>query len=243
MKLKKLLTTLDGVDEKYHDLYEKQADGKFHLAVEDDDTAALKSAKDHEKAQRKLVETQLKEVQDKLDAAEAAKKKKKDDDARSTGDVEALEKSWQEKFDKQKADNAAETARLTKALQGEKVEGVAQAMATKLAGKNALLILPHIERRLKVEIGTDGAKTRVLDAAGVPSALTVKELEEEFFTNPLFESIILGSEANGSGANGGQNSGAGKKKFSDASPAEKVTYKKKNGSEAYQRWRDAGKKS
>lgn len=243
MKLKKIITSLDGVEEKYHDLYEKQADGKFHLKMEDDDAAALKAAKEHEKTQRKAAEAKLKEFEDKLEAEKAKAKKEKEDAARNSGDLEAIEKSWEEKLEAERAKNKAEVASLTRALQGEKVEGVAQTMATDLAGKNALLILPHIERRLKVEVTSEGAKTRVLDASGAPSAMTVEELKEEFFTNPLFAAIILGSKANGSGANGGQDGGAGKKKFSDASPAEKVAYKKKHGSEAYQRWRDAGKKS
>ena len=57
-----------------------------------------------------------------------------------------------------------------------------------------------ISARLTTEIVDGKATTRVLDQDGKPSALTVEELKKEFVANEKFSSIIVGSNASGSGA-------------------------------------------
>lgn len=59
--------------------------------------------------------------------------------------------------------------------------------------------MPHIKSRLSVEEG----KTRVVDAAGHPSAFTIDDLEKEFRSNQLFAPVIIGSKATGTGGEGG----------------------------------------
>lgn len=238
--LKKILESLDGLDEKYHDLYEKQSDGKFHLKIEDDDGEELKRAKEHEVNARKDAEKKARELADQLKAVQADIKKlndEKDDSHRKSGDVESLEASWQKKYSEREGDLQSKLDTVQSALQGQMVDNVARQMATKLAGDNADIIMPHIHNRLSVELDDDGhAKTRVLDAEGKASSYTTEELEKEFFTSERFAPIVVGSKAKGGGATGARG-GDHKRKFSEMSSAEKVALKRKNPDE-YRRLRD-----
>lgn len=243
--LKKIIDKLDSVDEKYRDLYAKGADEKFHLGVEDDDGEELRRAKEHEKAARKAAEEKAKKAQEDLDKTNEALKKlqeAQDDKHRQAGDVESLEKSWQEKFSTREAELTQQASQLQAVIEKQMVDNVAQSTASELAGENAAILLPHIKGRLSVEVVDGEARTRVLDKSGKPSALTVEELKNEFFTSDSFAAIIIGSKANGSGASGGQRGGgATKKKFSEMSASEKVAYKRKHGDEAYRRLKESDK--
>jgi hypothetical protein len=101
---------------------------------------------------------------------------------------------------------------------------VAQSLASELAvSGSAPLLLPHIARRLKVEIVDGTPITRVLDASGKPSAASVDELKKEFIDNKAFAPVIVGSRASGGGAAGaGGGGGAGTKRFKDLTEAERV---------------------
>lgn len=238
--LKKILESLDDLDEALHKYYEKKADGKYHLKLENDDAEPLRRARDHEKEQRQEAERKLKEEQDKNKDLE--EKLKKNRPSSGNADLDALERSWQEKLDAQKAEQDATIAELRTGLSKQTVESVATEMAAELAGENAFLLLPHIKSRLRPELKEGVPSVRVLSESGEPSAMTVEELQKEFFTSDRFKSIVVTNNASGGGARGGSGGGAGKLKFSEASPAEKVAFKRKHGDEAYRRWRDSGKK-
>lgn len=234
--LKKIIDSLEGLDEKYHDLYEKQADGKYHLKVEDDDAAAIKRARDHEKEARQTAEAEIKELKKTVQELKDAQ----DTGHRKSGDIEALEKSWQEKLATKEAELNERIKTLETALSNEMAGSVATSMAAELAGKNSSLLLPHIERRLTSEVVDGVAKTVVLSEKGERSALTVEELKKEVLSNDLFKPILLGSQANGSGASGGQGGGADQtknRKFSELSSAEKVALKRKDP-DSYEKLRD-----
>jgi len=237
--LKKVIESLDQVDEAFRLLYEKKADDKFHLKIEDDDAGALKRAKEHEKDARKSAEARAASVEEELKALKQKLSEQSEKDARDKGDIEAIEKSWQSKYDQLRSELEESLGTYKQALQHQTVGATARTMANELAGENAEILLPHIEKRLRSEVTDAGAKTRVLNEDGTPSALTVDELKKEFFTNSRFRAIIVASKANGGGAHGSQSGGAGQQKFSQASPAEKVAFKRKHGDDAYRKWRDS----
>ena len=203
--LKYELENLDGVEESVKSLYEEK-DGKYVLKIEgipqpqNDD--GLRKKVDELLAEKKAEQQKRKEAEEQA-ALEHARKK---------GDIDALEKSWGEKF------TARETELLNekKALEAQVYKLTVGSKATELAAKLAVpgsdsVLLPHISNRLQVETVDGEIKIRVLDLQGKPSALSIEDLEKEFRANEAFKPLIRASNASGSGASGGQGGGATKK--------------------------------
>ena len=164
--LKKRIAKLEDVKEEFRSLYKEDGAGGFVLMIEGDDSedvGALKRAKDHEKEQRKIAEKEAKELKEKLDELTAGS-------ARKAGDIEALEKSWGEKFSKREAELLKEIEGRDGHLNKLLVDNVAQSLASKISTAPAV-ILPHIKARLQAEFQDGAGVTRVLDASGKPSAL------------------------------------------------------------------------
>jgi hypothetical protein len=161
----------------------------------DEDTGALKRAKDREVQLRKEAEKKARELEDRLGEIEG-------DDARKKGDIATLEKSWQSKLEKQREEYDAKLSKLTGHTTKSLVDNVAMSIAAKLS-KAPSLLLPHIKARLQADFEGDEPRTRVLDRDGKPSALTIEELEKEFVANADFSAIMIGSKATG-GAGGKQ---------------------------------------
>lgn len=218
--LKFLLDSLEGVDENLHALYEEK-DGKFQLKIEGlDDTGALKRAKDHEKTARKAAEDQAKELQAQLESLQAQINESKDQEARKTGDIEALEKSWQDKFTSnekswsEKLSNRENELNSTvEKLQNNLKSILVDKEAVKLASELSVegsseLLIPHIKARLATSERDGQLVTVVNDLEGKPSALTLDELKQEFANNKAFAPVVVGSHAFGSSAGGSNSSGA-----------------------------------
>lgn len=164
----------------------------------DGDTGALKRAKDREAQLRRDAEKRAREAEEKLEALEG-------DDARKRGDIETLEKSWQKKNDDQKADYEGKLTKKDAFIRNTLVDSVAKDIARKISTSPSL-IMPHIKARLAADLDGDTPSTKVLDANGQPSAMTIEELSQEFVANKDFSAIIIGSKASGSGTSkDGQN--------------------------------------
>lgn len=166
-----------------------------------DDATALIAARDREaEAARKLREDNaaLQAAKDEADRARAIK----------DGDVKTLEDSWKAKLAKEKLDNEASTQKLRDALQKQLVDGVAQKIATELAGENASVLVPHIKTRLKAEYDGDTPLTRVLDKDGKMSAASIEDLKKEFAGEKAFKPLIISSNATGGSADRGRNNGS-----------------------------------
>lgn len=187
--------------------YIEDGDG-FRLDIDgDEDTGALKRAKDREAQLRRDAEAKLREAQEELDRING-------DDARKKGDIATLEKSWQKKLDDQKAEYEGRVGKLTAHTTKTLVDNVATQIATKISNAPALL-LPHIKSRLQADFEGDSPVTRVLDKDGKPSAMTVEELAAEFVANKDFSAIITASKASGGAGKPSNNSGGGAPNNSD----------------------------
>lgn len=174
--------------------YVKKGDEYVLDAEEDPDAAAeLKRAKDREAQKAKDEKKRADDLQEKLDEATG-------NDARKQGDIETLEKSWKDKSEKEKAVlNEKITARET-ALKQRELDAQATTFAASLTDKVAV-IMPHIKGRLSVELNDEGIPvTKVLDAAGKVSAMTLDDLKKDFLANKDFAGILTGSKASGGGA-------------------------------------------
>ena len=202
-----------------------EKDDEYILDIEgDEDTGALKRAKDREAQKRREAEKKLKEAQQELDDLQ-------DNDAKKRGDIETLEKSWKEKDEKKDKEHQEKLAAKDKFIHSSLVDAKALEIATKIATPgNSALLLPHIKARLATDLEADTPVTKVLDSDGKVSALTVAELEQEFVANKDFASIITGSKASGSGTAGNDKLPKG-----GASSGDEMDLSKATGSELVER--------
>ena len=209
MALKKKLTKAEyeKLSEHIKAEYIEDGDG-FRLDIDgDEDTGALKRAKDREAQLRRDAEAKLREAQEELDRING-------DDARKKGDIATLEKSWQKKLDDAKAEYEGKLGKLTSHTKTQLVDNVAQQIASKISNAPALL-LPHIKTRLQADFEGDAPVTRVLDKDGKVSAMTVEELTAEFVANKDFSAIITASKASGGAGRSSNQIGGGAPNQSD----------------------------
>ena len=202
---------------------------------------------------RELLEKETSGLKSKLDEllseAKTAKQKAKEEAkareeaaaeaARKAGDVEALEKSWQEKLAKTAAEKDEQLQSLQKTVETLTVGAAAKDLAAELAVQGSAPVLERIVRdRLTVEMTEEGPKVRVTDASGKPSAATLEDLKQELTNDPALKPLIVGSKATGGGA-AGAGGGAAVKKFSEMTGTEKVQLRRTNPQE-YDRLKAAG---
>lgn len=201
MALKKKITKaeFDKLAKHFQDEYAADGDS-YKLDVDgDEDVTALKNAKDHEKAERKNAEKLLREANAKLEEIEEAANKGK-------GDVTALENSYKAKLETQRTELQAKIDKHTATITKNLVGAEAVKIAMELAPKAHKLLIPFLEKRMQADFEGEEPKTRILDAAGKPSAMTFEDLKKEFVDNKDFSSIIVASKASG-GAGGDNKSG------------------------------------
>lgn len=226
MKLKKKVKSLDEVQEQYRDLYVEK-DGEFVLEVDgEEDTGALKRAKDHEKKRRQDAEQKARDLEEQM----ADIQEQLDDLQGKAGDKDTagIEKKWQDKFNKREKELTDQIDSLGKEISTLLIDNVADQLAADLSDSPAVL-RPHVRQRLTVERVDGKAVTRVKDPDGELSAMTLDELKGEFQSNNDFASVIRGSKGSGSGASGGQGGQGGKPQkldFTKATPREKAAYLK-----------------
>lgn len=204
--LKFEIDTIEGLDNSISQLYDKHESGKYRLKIEGlpaDDSSGLKKKVDELLSEKKAASAKAKEAEEsaRIAAEEAARK---------SGDIDALDRSWNKKHADAVAAKDAELSGLRGTLNTLLVDNVASQIANDLAIQGAsALLLPHIKGRLSVEIRDGQPKTVVIGTDGKPSALTIEELKTEFAANPAFAPVIAGSKASGGGASGGKGGGGG----------------------------------
>lgn len=202
MAIKKTVKTLDGLPEEVAKLYVKDGD-TFVLSIEgEEDNGALKRALEREREAAKQAKAELKELSTRLENLEgdAAKAKAK------AGDVTALEESYRKKLADTEQRFKAEIEQRDGFIRQTLVDNVASGIAREISNAPDLLV-PHLLRRLTVDIVDGKPVTRVLDAQGKPSASTPEELAKEFVANPTFGPVIIASKAAGGSAKGGGQGG------------------------------------
>ena len=228
------LDSLENIDETLQGLYE-QTDTGYQLKVtgipepEKEDLSGLKNKVDELLREKKAASQKAREAAEEADAArlEAAKK---------GNDTEALDKSWQEKFNAREVELKKELDELS----GTLVKLTSGQTATKIAAEIAVqgsadVLLPHLERRLRTEFREGSPVTVVLDKDGKPSAMSVDELKAEFQNSAAFAPLIVGTKANGAGRTGGnESSGAGvnevsRSEFDRMNQAQRANFAKNGG--------------
>lgn len=204
---------LDGLDDGVKNLYQEK-DGKFLLKVsgipQGEDVTGLKSKLDELLAEKKAESAKRKD-------AEETARRAAEDAAKKNGDVEALENSWKEKYTKREQELLGDHESLKGQIKALTVGRTATDLAAELAIQgSAKALLPHIERRLSMDIRDGQPVVVVLDANGKPSASTLDELKAEFAKDAAFAPLIRASDATGGGASGSKSGGGAAKTVSRA---------------------------
>ncbi len=218
--LKKIRENLEGLDEKLHDLYEKKADGKFHLKLEDDDAEPLRRAKEHEVGLRQIAERDLNAAREELVAAQSRIQELESQSSRSTqelrADHERAVAALKEQFNKEKAG-------LEGTIREIFVDNVANRIAKDIAIDDgaAELLGFSLRQRLQVEMIDGKPVTRVLNADGTASNMSPDDLQKEYLQNAKYSGILRASNASGGGASGGGHGGGATKKLKDMGDAER----------------------
>jgi chromosome segregation ATPase len=139
------------------------------------------------------------------DAAKAAKNK-----ATADGDTEALNKSWQEKFDKREEELQGKIDKRDGWIDKSTKEVAANTLANSITIEgSAKTVLSEIRSRIGVEIHDGKPRAVVLDKEGKPSATTVEELGKEIAADPAYAPVIIASMSSGGGAKGGHKGDGG----------------------------------
>lgn len=194
--------TFDALPDEHKAMYRESGDG-YQMAIE-----GLPDVSGLEKKVNELL-TEKKTEKAKREEAERAAAAAAEEKARKEGDVTALENSWRQKLTDLENGYKSQIEGLNGSLQTLLVDNVATTLAADLSGDAAPVLLPHIKSRLTVEMQDGKPVTRVLDANGKPSALTVDELGDEFRNHKAFAGVIIGSKASGTGGAGEPQNPAG----------------------------------
>jgi hypothetical protein len=142
-------------------------------------------------------------------AAEEAKAKAIEEAARKSGDVAALDKSWQEKYDALTQQTSATIKERDSQIGGLTSGAQSLQVAAELAVEGSSEVLNTlIKSRFKTEYTEGKPVTVILDKNGERSAMTVAELKNELANDTALAPLISGSKASGSGGAGNKSSGS-----------------------------------
>lgn len=199
---------------------------------DDDAAAAALRARDNEKALRVKAEKDLADLKAAGTKTPTTEPEPPANDPNAQRIAKLEKQLAEEKAERIKTENAAKADKANTAVAAE-----AKSLAAKLAGKNADLLLPHIERRLKGEVVDGVVKIGVIDKDGVVGSGTIDDLSKEMLANKSYAAILIGSKATGGGAGKSQGSGGSgsagnhlpkppaNKSLADYSPEELVAHR------------------
>lgn len=264
MALKLTVNSIDEIDEALRPLYVEK-DGKYNLDVADlEDTTVLKKSINAEREAAKTAQAKAKELDKKvkgweqlgkspdeikemIEAANKAEEEKLNRAGEWTKLKEQMNAKHQEELKAEAAKAAAKDVQLLsmrKSLERHLVDAQATAAIAMHKGVPDLL-LPHVQRHVKVIEDGDNYFVRVVDSKGDPRVngkgdpLSIEDLVNEMKSTDIFGRAFEGSGQSGSGMrpNAGNGKGAvgGPSKRSEfKSEKERSAFIDENGLEAYQ---------
>lgn len=173
MTLKLTVDALDGVDEKFRDLYAKADDGKFRLKVDGiEDTRGLKSAleKEREAAKEAKKYKDLGLTPEEIAELKAARDKSEEEKAKAAGDFEGLRKKMTEQWDGEKKGLLAQIAALSESEHSAVVtNGLMAALTEASATKEGVeLLSKQLRERAKIETVDGKRVVKIFDEDGTP---------------------------------------------------------------------------
>lgn len=198
--------------------------------LDTDEASELLAARDREKVRADKLQKAIDDAKTEQDRIVAEATEAAAEAARAKGDVKAIEASWQAKLDAAKVAADAAIAKLTDKLRKLLVHDRAVSIAAEISTVPSLMV-PVIEARLSAELEGEEPITRVLDAAGKPTATSIDDFKKELVANKEYASIIKAAGSSGGSAGGGSGGGSATKKLSEMTEAEKVALAQDNPAE------------
>jgi hypothetical protein len=208
--LKLVIEKLEDVEEALHPLY-KEKDGKFHLQVDGiEDTSGLHSALRSERASRAALEKKVRnwealgKSEDEIKDLLAAHEKAEQDKATKAGEWEKLRDQMNTQHATALKAKDDQIAGMKKAIERHLVDAQATAAIATAKG-SADLLLPHVQRHVRVIEENGDYSVRVVDAKGDPRVngkgepLSISDLVGEMRQSDVYGRAFEGSGQSGSG--------------------------------------------
>lgn len=160
---------------------------------EENNPAALRRARDREKADAKTAKKALKAAEDRVKALEAGRNGK-------DTDVEKLESEYKEKLDEAEAATKATKDAANKRIADLLIKNASDALAAEISTLPKLMA-KEIRDRLTVEFGDDDEPELIVkNSKGKVSDMSLDQLKKEFLQNKDYANILIGSKASGGSA-------------------------------------------
>lgn len=176
-------------------------DSNYNLEVDGlEDTGSLKRAKDREQQRAKEAEEERDSLREQVSKLEKGK----------AGDVVKLQTKYERDTETLKTQHTEALSKRDGFITKSLTTGLAERISAALNPKAPKVFVPHIEKRISVDLTGDEPKIVILGADGKASALTPETLQAEFVANKDFAGMIVGSKASG---------GAGATKTGSGAPA------------------------
>lgn len=246
MALKLTVDSLEAVDEPLRGFYEQDGD-KFKLKVDGvDDASGLKSALEKERKAARDAERaaaqwkKLGKSPDEIEQLLAAQAKLEEEKAEKAGEWNKLRAQMNEKHEAALKAKADEASKMRTTLERYLVDAAATSAIAAAKGVPELL-LPHVQRHVKVVEEDGDYVARVVDAKGDPRVnskgehMTISELVAEMRQSEVFGRAFEGSGNTGSGKQPGNGAGgAGATKKSDLkTEKDRAAFVEKHGLDVY----------
>lgn len=230
MTLKAIVDDLDAVPEALREHYEEANDGGFRLKVEPargwslDNVDGLKSALSSERAEVKRLKETVEQFgdMDPKKARDAVSRLEKlaaeDPESKAAEQIEAIKRQMQEKLSAREQELSGVADRYRKQLERELIEARAAAAIAKNKG-NVDLLLPHVQKMMRVDeegeafvarVVDDKGEVRLTKKASSTDPMNVDELVESMRNDERYSAAFAGTGATGGGATssrGGSNAG------------------------------------
>lgn len=202
--------------------YKKTGDDYTLDLTDYEDPAEIRRARDAANQERNEAKraaaaekTRADKLQTDYDALKGAADQKTQDIANLTtewqGKVTAAENSAKEKLDAIKSN-----------ISKDKAGSAAFELAQKIA-KAPKLLAPEIAKRLQVTVDDEfNTSTVILGKDGKPCAMSMDDLQKEFFTNPDYADIMIGTRGSGGGGAPSPGPGGGAPRFGNPGHSPKL---------------------
>lgn len=177
--------------------YKKDANGAYVLDT--DDASELTSTIERLRKAEKDLKTSLTSTQAERDDLAARIAAAEHNDLSKRGDVEALNKSWETKFNATTGELKAQLSARDDLLKSSAVDGFASKLANEISTSPNLMVRV-IKDRLVADLEGNAATVKILGTDGKPSALTTEDFKKELLANKEYAAILIGSRASGSAA-------------------------------------------
>jgi hypothetical protein len=168
----------------------------YILDLDDDDTSALKRAKDRLSQEAKDAKKRADDLQAQLDELSG-------NDAKKRGDIAALEKAWADKLSKEIGERDTKLSTREKYIAKLLVDNVASRLANEISSAPDLL-LPHIKARLRANMDGENPITEILDGQGNLTKMSLDDLTKEIRGDSRYAPVIIATKASGSTSASGQ---------------------------------------